>query len=731
MEVLGGLNTAALAQANGGALARLTLDAPLPARTTLPAQATVLQSKPDGSFTLQLPDGRTVSGNSQPPLQQGAQLQLSLPQGRTAAQTNVLTARVLTAPAQAAQPTPPAATPNQPVPTPQAAAPVPTVPTPLPVAQSVMPLVHSNVPVQLLPQAATPQPVPVPVQILSQVGQPQVSTTVQNLMNTIQLGNAPAPTPVNATVLAPVATPPSAQPLQGAPVLPLPTTSAQTAPQQYVLQLAVPTAATATTAAAQPAPTMPLQVVVQSPQSLSVGQAVQLVPAAVNQQSVQLVPQQSAPQQLLTQPPMQVATINLASGGQTVANAPQTPVPLAGANVQLLPSSATPPSPVTAIVSSGPQLAAPQTVPAKPELLATVPQTVTLASGQNATLNTPQALPLGTVMVIRFNVAGTGEVLQLTNTVPDRNPQTPLPQQGAARSATPQAPVLTPGQQYQGQVIGQHAGNMLQLRLQGGQEILVQAQRPFPVGTQMTLQVTSEGQIQVVNLAVPAAALQSQSLGQFTNQWPALVQALNVLQQESPKQSAQLGNNIPQLKNLLGRLPQFMHALQHGNLEQWVGKELASTLRSMGFGLETDIAALQQLQQQPQRQENTDHWRALLFPYVEDEGDQPRQGQFYWREQEKEDGSTSQRFVLAVELSELGPVQLDGLFTTPEVHIRLRLEQELSDNEINALSEIVADTLRAFELHGEVRVEVVDKLGEPEPLHDLLKTAQGEYNVTT
>lgn len=297
----------------------------------------------------------------------------------------------------------------------------------------------------------------------------------------------------------------------------------------------------------------------------------------------------------------------------------------------------------------------------------------------------------------------------------------PLPQQGG-NTAPPQAPQFPAGSTQTGTVIAQGQNNILTLRFAEGLTMQVQAKTPMPVGTKVTIQVLPNGTAQVLNMVVPTPTLNQQAFTQFTAGWQQLASALTTLQKELPGTANRLQSHIPNAQNFLPAIMAFTNAVGSNNLAAFLGAEMATRLGQMGVDLSADFTALSRL-----AEPNADGWRTLIFPYMEQEDHPPQQGQFFWHTQTEDDESHT-RFLLNLEFSNIGQIQLDGLMHAGQLFLKLRMHASPGQNFERELKEIVENALKAANLNGHIELIVTDKF-TPAPVQNLLQSSH-HLNVT-
>jgi hypothetical protein len=265
------------------------------------------------------------------------------------------------------------------------------------------------------------------------------------------------------------------------------------------------------------------------------------------------------------------------------------------------------------------------------------------------------------------------------------------------------------------------------LTLQDGHTLQVRADRPLPTGTQVTVQIQPDGQAQIIDLTLPTGSERAAILQRLGQEWPVLKQALNLLRQNRPAAARSAEATLPKPDTLLPGLVRMAQALATQSAERLLTDETVQLLKTFGVDLTPDLTSLNQLQQ---RSETPDGWRALLFPYVEREGEDPRQGGFFWRNQEAEEegqpGKT--RFIVQLHLSQLGDVQLDGLLNEHHINLKLRLREDPGNNFATDLQRLVQKTLAAYGLEGGITLEA--KVTFPiDPLAEMQHNA-GHMNLT-
>lgn len=359
-------------------------------------------------------------------------------------------------------------------------------------------------------------------------------------------------------------------------------------------------------------------------------------------------------------------------------------------------------------------------------------------STQQPTIN---AVTNNSIMSVRFSEAGLLDVLQVAE---PKDRMTPYNQKrgtggqtgGEGRGTAPEgkvpAPKLQSGHIATGTVTQQKSDGRLILQFEKGVTVEVQAQRLLPVGSKLSIQIMPDGHAEIIDMSLPKGTERSNTLMRLAVSWEGLKTAINELARNNPDTHQKLVNALPRAnENLLPQLIQFSNAVAQQNLQAMLGDEIVNVLRALGLDgmLQTDLSQMNAVQQQ--RPDNPDSWRALLFPYWDEQEEQAKQGGFFWRRQHKDDAENTApdegtlRFVLNVEMSELGHTQLDGLMQEHEsLYLKLRTQHPLTDDEKSGLRNVVTKSLEALDLNGQIVLENV-AFFEVDPLHDMIRDEGG------
>lgn len=268
---------------------------------------------------------------------------------------------------------------------------------------------------------------------------------------------------------------------------------------------------------------------------------------------------------------------------------------------------------------------------------------------------TPTTLPSGT----RFNVSVTR--IDLPSTAPPTSQQASGP--GLAQGVNINGTVR--GMTPQGQPIVQSANATLALDTRA--QVLD--------GTKLALKIESPPVLpradgtSALNRAGPADTLiQAKS-------WPSLDEALKALSTADPGRFQQVvQNTLPQTgAKLTTQMLFFLNALKGGDFKAWMGDNASRVIERERPGLLTRLGGEFQIMSKMADEPQQNDWRLALVPFLN--GERIDQVRMYYRggghPDEDGDGKDGTRFVLDVELSRVGHVQIDGLVKSEQKRMDL------------------------------------------------------------
>ena len=227
----------------------------------------------------------------------------------------------------------------------------------------------------------------------------------------------------------------------------------------------------------------------------------------------------------------------------------------------------------------------------------------------------------------------------------------------------------------------------------------------LPSGTRILLELLSVNPLRSQAMASGAARSAALAFG-----WPALDEALELLQTagEPTAPSLAAAPRVPQPgPRLASTILFFLQALSGGDLRGWLGGQAAGVLERAGRGdllarLSLDLTQLGRLSETAGSE-----WRFLPIPLLDDTP--IHQLRLFLRRRRTarggdgaEDGDGATRFVLDVELSRIGDMQLDGLVRDRRFDLILRTRHPLTDEMRRDIAEIFDDANGAAGHRGQI-----------------------------
>ncbi|MHA1535915.1 MAG: hypothetical protein ACTSUD_00030, partial [Alphaproteobacteria bacterium] len=213
---------------------------------------------------------------------------------------------------------------------------------------------------------------------------------------------------------------------------------------------------------------------------------------------------------------------------------------------------------------------------------------------------------------------------------------------------------------------------------------------------------------------------------ELARSWPGLDQAMAALRAASPQLAAPGGDAVmprpgPQLA---GSLVLLISALRGGDIRGWLGqgtmRELARTSGKEAAGrLADEFGQLSRL-----ARTDSGEWRVHALPFFD--GARHQQIQLYLKQRQESDGAgedVPSRFVFEFDLSQLGPVQLDGLAANHRFDLVVRSQSDLPDAIRQEIGALFSRTQEENGFAGEIHFQtvpsfVIAPLDEVEPSSD-------------
>ena len=222
---------------------------------------------------------------------------------------------------------------------------------------------------------------------------------------------------------------------------------------------------------------------------------------------------------------------------------------------------------------------------------------------------------------------------------------------------------LVPGQVIQGRVIS--INNI-------GHPIV-----ETPLGSivlEITPQIKIDGVIPIEIVSaedsmLPAPSLSDTVSSLFTNRnWPALNEALELIQSSETVTNQQFSTlKVPKLDSqMAANILFFISALRGGDIRNWLGNQAGRRIQNNSPELYARLAEEYNQLGRSVRETNTGDWRTTLIPLFN--GSEFEFFQMNFRsganDPNKKDDEDFARFIVDLELSKLGRIQLDGLISS-------------------------------------------------------------------
>lgn len=261
-------------------------------------------------------------------------------------------------------------------------------------------------------------------------------------------------------------------------------------------------------------------------------------------------------------------------------------------------------------------------------------------------------------------------------------PQSVVPPSGTAPVLTGTVLFTTP----QGQPVIQTGAGVL----------TVNVRADLPIGSEVTLEVLGEAPPTALRPAPATSAAAPAPLVSLSRQWPTLDETFDALRQIDPQlaQSVQRAL-LPQPGPHLGSgMLFFMSALKGGDVRAWLGEPATRALDGAGKG--RLLAKLNDEFKELSRggEVSEGEWRGFFMPVHDGQHVQQIRLFVHHRDSDgKDEGDDAEgtRFMLDVELSRMGPVQIDGLVRDKRLDLVVRTREALPDEMRHDINRIFDD----------------------------------------
>lgn len=189
--------------------------------------------------------------------------------------------------------------------------------------------------------------------------------------------------------------------------------------------------------------------------------------------------------------------------------------------------------------------------------------------------------------------------------------------------------------------------------------------------------------------------------------WPALQESLTLLQQTAPQAAQAVQNSLPTPSpRMVSTALFFLAALKLGGIDNWLGDKNIDSLKKAGkSGLASRLAGDFKSIAAQANESLPGQWKAITLPLLH-EG-QISNLQFFVRSEDSQqentpsdDDSGKTRFVLNLELSKIGPLQLDGYLAPENLDLIIRTDHRMDSAIRQDIMRIFSDALELINLKG-------------------------------
>lgn len=308
-----------------------------------------------------------------------------------------------------------------------------------------------------------------------------------------------------------------------------------------------------------------------------------------------------------------------------------------------------------------------------------------------------------------------------SNTISTANAAPNMPAPAAASLAEGQLAAKVIGTEQSGQAVLKTVMGTLKIdlpHLANGRPVAL------PAGTELTIQLLPANPNHFSNNPVAIASNAPAGVLELSHHWHGIHQLFDVTQNISPALAEQLTQNtIPSPgPKMAATILFFISALRGGSMQQWLGRQTVERLEQAGHSgltkrLSSEFGSLRQLFTDPPSQ----NWKAVFIPVQHELGWQ--QMRLFLR-REPEDGKNEQkgkvsRFIVELDLSQFGSIQLDGFvkLQTPKKSFDLvvRSYDSLPKANQDDIQNIFYTAAEVTGFHGNINFQT----NQPFPIHPM------------
>lgn len=306
--------------------------------------------------------------------------------------------------------------------------------------------------------------------------------------------------------------------------------------------------------------------------------------------------------------------------------------------------------------------------------------------------NAPQALAVGSELYVRL--------LPMDQAPGDKQRPATLPAPQGQLSASP-----SPGTAIPARVTA---------LTPNGHPVLETPIGVFVLGRRTDVPVGSMLRLELVTLPAQApigapSGDSRQTLISLATGWPALAEALSAVKTRDPAVVVEIAARYPRLgPRLAGGLLRAIQAMARGESEAWVSKSLREALTRGGHqGLLERIDTEASHQARHAIDGPGSDWRVMYLPLYD--GATLHQINLFMRRrgQGGDRAGSDTRFVIEVDLSRLGAIQLDGLVGRKRFDLMLRTHAPLSEEARREIAGIHAEANKAAGVTGAIAFQTM------------------------
>ena len=250
----------------------------------------------------------------------------------------------------------------------------------------------------------------------------------------------------------------------------------------------------------------------------------------------------------------------------------------------------------------------------------------------------------------------------------------------------------------------------------------------LPPGTRLDLQLEGleNDPLQATAATSPGTTVPA-PLSELSSQWQSLQELSELLKAAAPGQAAQiLQQIIPQAgPKMASGMLFFLSALGAGDVRKWVGDKTVELLEKAQRGdvvrkLGTEFGLIRQLYVDSPNP----HWQAVFVPVMVEQ--ELHQARLYIKKDEpgkNPQDSQGLRFIMEVELSQFGPMQLDGFVRKQsglQFDLLVRTTHSMPERDRYAIRSIYADASATAGFKGQIGFQI-SKPFPVQPMEEILE----------